>query len=204
MVLALSLKRPLIPTGENPARNSSHALISAVRACLKMLGGSAASWDFAEGHHWGAISGGPGAMAAYAPRADPEQRTRAARLCAPCRIRRRSSRAGVKPSGRPRNRSAQRRSNIGNVRRRSDFRFARRRIENTGRLLISNLSSCVHSRYDQPHLRTAASPDGLLIVDYSTSGKPLGIEITARRQCLSIDSISSSRSLVSHLWQRGK
>ena len=27
--------------------------------------------------------------------------------------------------------------------------------------------------------RTVASPDGLLIVDYSTSGKPLGVEITA-------------------------
>jgi hypothetical protein len=27
--------------------------------------------------------------------------------------------------------------------------------------------------------RTVASPDGLLIVDYSASGKPLGVEITA-------------------------
>ena len=28
-------------------------------------------------------------------------------------------------------------------------------------------------------VRTAASPDGLLIVDYAASGRPLGIEITA-------------------------
>ena len=27
--------------------------------------------------------------------------------------------------------------------------------------------------------RTAASPDGLLIVDYAASGRPLGVEITA-------------------------
>ena len=27
--------------------------------------------------------------------------------------------------------------------------------------------------------RTVASPDGLLIVDYSSSGRPLGVEITA-------------------------
>jgi hypothetical protein len=27
--------------------------------------------------------------------------------------------------------------------------------------------------------RTAASPDGLLIVDYSATGRPLGVEITA-------------------------
>ena len=27
--------------------------------------------------------------------------------------------------------------------------------------------------------RTVASPDGLLIVDYAASGKPLGVEITA-------------------------
>ena len=29
--------------------------------------------------------------------------------------------------------------------------------------------------------RTAASPDGLLIVDYGTTGRPVGIEITAPR-----------------------
>jgi hypothetical protein len=28
-------------------------------------------------------------------------------------------------------------------------------------------------------VRTVASPDGLLIVDYATSGKPVGVEITA-------------------------
>ena len=28
-------------------------------------------------------------------------------------------------------------------------------------------------------VRTAASPDGLLIVDYAGSGRPLGVEITA-------------------------
>jgi hypothetical protein len=27
--------------------------------------------------------------------------------------------------------------------------------------------------------RTVASPDGLLVVDYATSGRPLGVEITA-------------------------
>ena len=30
-----------------------------------------------------------------------------------------------------------------------------------------------------PEARTVASPDGLLIVDYAASGRPLGVEITA-------------------------
>ena len=32
---------------------------------------------------------------------------------------------------------------------------------------------------EEKSARTVASPDGLLIVDYSASGKPLGVEITA-------------------------
>ena len=38
--------------------------------------------------------------------------------------------------------------------------------------------------------RTVASPDGLLIVDYSASGKPLGVEITARRRWLPLDRLN--------------
>jgi hypothetical protein len=34
-------------------------------------------------------------------------------------------------------------------------------------------------RTGEKSARTVASPDGLLIVDYSASGKPLGFEITA-------------------------
>jgi hypothetical protein len=38
---------------------------------------------------------------------------------------------------------------------------------------------CLAHPTGQKSARTAASPDGLLIVDYSLSGKPLGVEITA-------------------------
>ena len=31
--------------------------------------------------------------------------------------------------------------------------------------------------------RTVASPDGLLIVDYGTTGRPVGVEITLHRPC---------------------
>jgi hypothetical protein len=34
-------------------------------------------------------------------------------------------------------------------------------------------------RTGEKSARTAASPDGLLIVDYAASGRPLGVEITA-------------------------
>lgn len=34
-------------------------------------------------------------------------------------------------------------------------------------------------RTGEKSARTVASPDGLLVVDYSASGRPLGVEITA-------------------------
>jgi hypothetical protein len=45
--------------------------------------------------------------------------------------------------------------------------------------------------------RTVASPDGLLIANYSVSRKPLGVEITAPRAFHLIASTSSSRILAS-------
>ena len=45
--------------------------------------------------------------------------------------------------------------------------------------------------------RTVASPDGLLIVDYAASGRPLGSRSPRRGRFLSIASTNSSRSLAS-------
>ena len=45
--------------------------------------------------------------------------------------------------------------------------------------------------------RTVASPDGLLIVDYAGSGRPLGVEITAPPRSHWIASTNSWRSLAS-------
>jgi hypothetical protein len=38
-------------------------------------------------------------------------------------------------------------------------------------------------------VKTAASPDGLLIVDYGSTGRPLGVEITAP-QAVSLDRLN--------------
>ena len=37
----------------------------------------------------------------------------------------------------------------------------------------------IHHPHPTGSVRTVASPDGMLIVDYSVSGRPLGVEITA-------------------------
>ena len=46
-----------------------------------------------------------------------------------------------------------------------------------GRTLAAYLH--LSHRTGEKSARTLASPDGLLIVDYAASGKPLGVEITA-------------------------
>jgi len=45
--------------------------------------------------------------------------------------------------------------------------------------------------------RTEASPDGLLVVDYATDGRPIGIEITAP-DAVSLDRLNG---LLAHLGQ---
>lgn len=49
----------------------------------------------------------------------------------------------------------------------------------TGRAGRSPLTYTCHIPTGEKGAKTVASPDGLLIVDYSATGRPVGVEITA-------------------------